>query len=122
MAGSLLGKRGSVCRLAAVFTVSLSYCCRVNSNLDLIVSATDLLKLLNAPVTHPRDHASLSTVAELQEVVAYSMVHCAGVERVFTDSNLFQIIAESAAQLPHVVSYASVYFHPLKAVGFQYCL
>ena len=91
--------------LAAVFTVSLYNYCRVNSNLDLIVSAIDLLKLLNAPVTHPRDHASLGTITDLQEVVAYSMQHCAGIERVFTDSNLFQIIAESAAQLPHVVSY-----------------
>ena len=79
-------------------------CYRVNSNLDLIVSAVHLLKVLNARESSPRDHASLSSVNDLQEVVAYSMQHCAGTERVFTDKELFQQIAESATQLPHVVS------------------
>ena len=80
-------------------------CCRVNSNLDLIVSAVDLLKYMNATASYPRDHASLTTMDDLQEVVAYSMQHCAGIERVFTDPELFQVITEAASLLPHVVSY-----------------
>ena len=79
-------------------------CCRVNSNLDLIVSAIDLLKVLNVTVSHPRDHSSLSSTADLQELVAYSMEHCAGIERVFTDQKQFQTIVEAAKKLPHVVS------------------
>lgn len=78
--------------------------CRVNSNLDLIVSAVDLLKLMNSTVSSPRDHASLSSINDLQEVVGYSMQHCAGIERVFTDLELFQMITEAATLLPHDVS------------------
>ena len=76
----------------------------MNSNLDLIVSAVDLLKALNATPSSPGDHASLSSIEDLEEVVSYSMQHCAGIERVFTDHEVFERIAEAAAQLPHVVS------------------
>ena len=78
--------------------------CRVNSNLDLIVSAVELLKLLNATGSVSRDHTSLGSINDLQEVVAYSMQHCAGIERVFTDARQFNIITQAAIQLPHIVS------------------
>ena len=68
------------------------------------MSAVELLALLNATGSVPRDHASLSSIDDLQEVVAYSMQHCAGIERVFTDAKQFNIITQSAAQLSHVVS------------------
>ena len=51
-----------------------------------------------------RDHVSLSSIDDLQEVVAYSMQHCAGIERVFTDAKQFNSITQAATQLPHVVS------------------
>ena len=76
----------------------------MNSNLDLIVSAVDLLNMLNATPSLPRDHASLESIETLQEVVAYSMQHCAGIERVFTDHNVFDMIATTATSLPHIVS------------------
>ena len=68
------------------------------------MSAVDLLRLLNATGRESRDHASLSSIGDLEEVVAYSMQHCAGIERVFTDPKQFNIITKTATQLPHVVS------------------
>ena len=68
------------------------------------MSAVDLLKVLNATPSSPHDHASLESIVDLQEVVAYSMQHCAGIERVFTNSKVFEMIAKKASTLPHVVS------------------
>ncbi len=78
----------------------------VNANLDLIVSATALLRALNVTPAPPSDHDSLSSLDHLQDVVANSMLHCAGVERFFADQDIFQQTVEAAARLPHTVSRA----------------
>ena len=82
----------------------IPYDCRVNANLDLIVSATHLLETLGLSPGQPVDHTHLSTVEELQEQVSYSMQHCAGTERVFSSSSEFQRVVDAAYQLPHTVS------------------
>ena len=76
----------------------------MNANLDLIVSATQLLETLGLSPGQPVDHTHLGTAEDLQEQVAYSMQHCAGTERVFSTSSEFQRIVNAAYQLPHTVS------------------
>lgn len=78
--------------------------CSVNTNLDMVVSAIDLLKALKLQSTAPQDHSALSSLVELEQLVAFSMYHCAGVERIFTNQTLFNSITTVAASLPHVVS------------------
>ena len=75
----------------------------MNANLDMIVSAVDLLKALDMDITLPCDHSNLSSTTELEQLVAFSMLHCAGIERVFTHQSLFDTIVNIAASLPHVV-------------------
>lgn len=75
----------------------------MNANLDLIVSATELLEALGLSPGQPVDHTHLGRVEELQEQVAYSMEHCAGTERVFSSSSEFQRVVNAAYQLPHTV-------------------
>ena len=75
----------------------------MNANLDLIVSATELLEALGLSPGEPIDHTHLGRVEELQEQVAYSMEHCAGTERVFSSSSEFQRVVNAAYQLPHTV-------------------
>ena len=79
--------------------------CSVNSNLDLVVSATGLLRALGVAPGQPADHTSLSSREQLQQQVAHSMLHCAGTERVFT-SEEFQLIVKAAYGLPHTVGIA----------------
>ena len=88
--------------LVTAFTYTPS--CRVNANLDLIISATVLLRALNITPGPPSDHAVLSNLAELQELVGYSMQHCAGIERFFSNQEVFQQTVQVAASLPHTVS------------------
>ena len=76
----------------------------MNSNLDLIVSATNLLHSLNQPPVFPTDHAVLSSLLDLTEVVAYSMEHCAGVERFFSEREIFKKTVEAATTVEHTVS------------------
>lgn len=71
----------------------------------MVVSAVDLLKALNAKSTLPRDHPSLNSIADLEQLVAFSMYHCAGVERFFSDRLLFSNITSVAALQPHTVRY-----------------
>ena len=85
------------------FLVSLSVC-SVNANLDLIVSATPLLEALGLSPGETADHTHLVSIEGLQEQVGYSMLHCAGTERVFTSKTEFQRVVTAAYQLPHTVS------------------
>ena len=68
----------------------------------MIVSATDLLLALNVEVTEPCDHSALNSVSELEQLVAFSMLHCAGVERTFTELSVFHNLTNIAATLSHV--------------------
>lgn len=68
------------------------------------MSAVDLLKALEVTSTFPYDHPSLSSVAELEQVVAFSMMHCAGIERTFMDQSVFENIVHIASTIPHSVS------------------
>ena len=77
---------------------------RVNANIDLIVPALSLLKALNVSHTAPSDHSSLNSVMQLEQLVSFSMLHCAGIERVFSDPELFTHIVQVAETLPHTVS------------------
>ena len=77
--------------------------CSVNANLDLIVSATQLLEALGLSPGQPVDHTQLTSGRDLQEQVAYSMLHCAGTERVFTSEEEFKRIIRAAYQLPREV-------------------
>jgi ADP-dependent glucokinase len=73
----------------------------VNANLDLVVSATQLLEALGLSPGQPVDHTHLASAVDLQEQVAYSMLHCAGTERVFTSQAEFQKVVTAARSLPH---------------------
>ena len=75
----------------------------VNANLDLVVSATQLLEALGLSPGQPVDHTHLASAVDLQEQVAYSMLHCAGTERVFTSQAEFQKVVTAARSLPHEV-------------------
>ena len=70
----------------------------------MIVSAVDLLSSLQLESTIPHDHSTLSSFTELEQLVAFSMLHCAGVERAFTDLPMFLNLTTIASTLDHVVS------------------
>ena len=70
----------------------------------MVVSAVKLLGALEVNSTSPCDHASLSSVGELEQVVGFSMLHCAGVERTFVHHQLFNNIVNTASSVPHSVS------------------
>lgn len=77
--------------------------CSVNSNLDLIVSATDLLKALHVSPGAAMTHPHLSSLEDLQELVSYSMQHCAGTERFFTSQEVFEQTVQAAITVNHKV-------------------
>lgn len=68
------------------------------------MSALDLLQALGAEPSEPVDHKALTSVSQLEQLVGYSMSHCAGVERTFTDQALFLKIVQTAANIEHTVS------------------
>ena len=72
--------------------------------MDFILSAVELLSELGATAGGAANHPSISTVNELQELVAHSMATCSGVERSFGDKKLFDRIVQVAANLTHEVS------------------
>lgn len=75
----------------------------VNANIDMVVSAIDLLEALNVSITSPKEHPYLNSLTELEQVVSFSMLHCAGMERVFLDQQLFIAITDVARSIPHEV-------------------
>ena len=74
--------------------------------MDYIISAVELLKALEAPLATDQmtAHPVISTINELQQTVAYSMATCSGIERHFSDAELFDKIVETASNLKHEVS------------------
>lgn len=80
----------------------------MNTNLDMIVSAVDILKVLEVNHSPPLDHSSLNSVAELGQIVAFSMLHCAGIERTFTHQSVFDAIVNAASTIQHIVSQQQV--------------
>ena len=99
---SLQGGGGvSVCLSLSPAHPSLAV--RVNANLDLVVSAVDLLRTLNVTAGAVGDSPLLTTLSELGALVGSSMQHCAGVERVLTDQAVFQQTVEAALTLRHSV-------------------
>ena len=75
----------------------------MNANIDMIVSAKSLLLALEASPSVAVDHDVLSSVADLEQLVAYSMTHCAGIERSFLDKDLFDSIVETGTSVAHKV-------------------
>lgn len=77
----------------------------LNADVDLILPAIPLLKALNVtPGKRSSDHNTVTSANDLQEVVAYSMTTCSGVERAVTDKELFDHIMQLSVDIPHEVS------------------
>ncbi len=68
------------------------------------MSALDLLSAMEVAPSSPEDHPSLASLSDLEQLVGYSMKHCAGLERVFVDQGLFLKIVEKASSIKHTVS------------------
>ena len=67
---------------------------------DLIVSATELLKILNAqPAGQPEDHNVITSLESLQQTFAYFFERGAAVERFFSNDDLYQDIIKHADTL-----------------------
>lgn len=80
-------------------------CARLNVNLDLIVSGTSLLVALGQqPNNVTSNHPVLDTIDHVQQCLAYSMHHCAGLERFFSNRSLYQLITDKAAEIDHEVN------------------
>ena len=75
----------------------------MNANLDMVVLARDLLVALGVNSTEPLDHAFLSSSADLEQVVSYSMLHCVAIERTFVHKSIFRDIVSVASSIPHTV-------------------
>ncbi len=69
----------------------------------MIVPAVELLKALDVNITSPNDHSSINSRTQLEQLVSYSMLHCAGTERMFTDLQSFNDITDIATSLDHMV-------------------
>ena len=78
---------------------------RLNADVDYIISAVELLNALKAtPVTGQMTaHPVITSIDELQQTVAYSMVTCSGIERHFANGDLFDKIVETSTKLKHEV-------------------
>ncbi|XP_035663245.1 ADP-dependent glucokinase-like [Branchiostoma floridae] len=73
----------------------------VNAGVDLIVSATELLKSLGMTPSQTRtDHLHLDSLQQLEEAVGYYMEKGAAGERYMGDGALFQQIVGVARNLP----------------------
>lgn len=76
----------------------------LNADVDYIVSAVELLKALKAtPGRIGADHPTLNTIEELQQIVAYSMATCSGIERHFDNKKMFDEIVQVVTELKHEV-------------------
>ena len=67
------------------------------------MSATDLLKALQVSPGAAMTHPHLSSLEDLQELVSYSMQHCAGTERFFTSQEVFEQTMKAAITVNHKV-------------------
>ena len=76
--------------------------CRINSNIDVIVSGTELLNALQVSPGKMKDHSTVNDVMELQEVFAYYFSKGRAAERPFTDQDTYEHIIRIAETLGHV--------------------
>ena len=69
------------------------------------MSGTSLLTSLGQePSNVTSNHPLLDTIDHVQECLSYSMNHCAGLERFFSNRSLYQLITDKAAEIDHEVS------------------
>lgn len=69
------------------------------------MSGTNLLKALGQePSNVTSDHPVLDTIDHVQDCLAYSMLHCAGLERFFSNRSLYQLITDKGAEIDHEVN------------------
>lgn len=69
------------------------------------MSGTSLLKALGqTPCNLTSNHDVLDTIDHVQQCLAYSMHHCAGLERFFSNRSLYQLITDKAAEIDHEVN------------------
>ena len=50
------------------------------------------------------NHPILDTMDHVQQCLGYSMSHCAGLERFFSDRSLYQLITDKAGEIDHEVN------------------
>ena len=70
----------------------------------MILSGPKLLKELNVRALPPEVLPVFQTLEDLSRMLAYSMMHCAALERAFNDTEKFEEIVAAAEKLPHEVS------------------
>ncbi|XP_077988544.1 ADP-dependent glucokinase-like [Glandiceps talaboti] len=71
----------------------------VNGNVDLIVSATELLKALQVEPRKGTDHETLKSLQDLGETFAFYFEKGAAAERFFADKEVFLKVIEAANNL-----------------------
>ncbi|XP_005098113.1 ADP-dependent glucokinase [Aplysia californica] len=77
----------------------------INSNIDVIVSGTELLNTLHISPAKRKDHATINNIGQLQEAFAYFFAKGGAAERPFTDKAEYQRIIQAAETLGHVEHY-----------------
>ena len=84
--------------------IILNIYCRVNADVDLIASAIEVLKALDAVPGQVLIHQkALASIKDLQEMVAYSMSTCSGLERHFENKAVFDEIVQAIYKLKYEV-------------------
>ena len=69
------------------------------------MSGTSLLRALGQePSNVTSNHPILDTIDHVQQCLGYSMSHCAGLERFFSNRSLYQLITDKAGEIDHEVS------------------
>ena len=65
--------------------------------MDLILSATSLLRALGVPEgSSPSDHPSINTLEELEQCFAFFFNKCAAAERFVASKEVFEVIVKAA--------------------------
>ena len=90
----LLGNCEIVC-----FDILYNYC-RVNANVDVIVSAVDILHALGLAASgRSTDHNMVSSLKELDECFSHHFAKCAAAERFVASKELFDKLINAALAL-----------------------
>lgn len=74
---------------------------RVNACVDVVVSGVGLLEALALDPGRSNDHEVLQSKDDLVEAFVHFMERGAAAERFFTDKDVFQSIARTAAEDPN---------------------
>lgn len=77
----------------------LCFLYRINCNLDLIVSGTQLLKALEQKPGQSLDAVSLDSVQDLTDTFTYYFSKGSAAERTFNDPKVYKRIVQTAAKL-----------------------